>query len=186
MGEMTPETSGEYYHIVVKRGKVKEVSCQSTNIPKKAYAVVFNKNQIKREIELKEKAKYDYRLTPDDWNTMEYAVAAGPVLVRNGEKYIGEQSFQNDIIKGKAPRTAIGFTKENKLIILTVDGRQRGVSEGATLSELADLMLGFGAYQAMNLDGGSSTQMVVNGRLVNCPSTRRAAKVTNAILIYEK
>lgn len=183
-GCATPETSSEYYHLVVKRGRIKTVATGSVQIPPNSYVVVFNKNQLPRLVSERERVKYKYKLTPDDWNDMEYAVAAGPVLVRDGQKFIPNQNFQRDIFIGKAPRTAIGFTKDNKLIIMTVDGRQKGISEGATLSELADLMLKFGAYQAMNLDGGSSTQMAVGGRLVNCPS--RSVRVTNGILIYKK
>ena len=185
-GRYTPETSSEYYHVVVKRGRIKEIATGRVRIPAKSYAVVFNKKQLKKNLECKARVRYKYTLTPDIWNDMEYAVAAGPVLVRNGKKFIQNQRFQNDIFKGKAPRTAIGFSKDNRLIILTVDGRQKGVSEGATLSELADLMLSFGAYHAMNLDGGGSTQMVVNGHLINCPSEKPSRKVSNAIVIYRK
>lgn len=185
-GRYTPETSSEYYHVVVKRGRIKEIATGRVRIPAKSYAVVFNKKQLKKNLECKARVRYKYTLTPDIWNDMEYAVAAGPVLVRNGKKFIQNQRFQNDIFKGKAPRTAIGFSKDNRLIILTVDGRQKGVSEGATLSELADLMLSFGAYQAMNFDGGGSTQMVINGHLINCPSEKPARKVSNAIVIYRK
>lgn len=185
-GRYTPETSSEYYHVVVKRGRIKEIATGRVRIPAKSYAVVFNKKQLKKNLECKARVRYKYTLIPDIWNDMEYAVAAGPVLVRNGKKFIQNQRFQNDIFKGKAPRTAIGFSKDNRLIILTVDGRQKGVSEGATLSELADLMLSFGAYQAMNFDGGGSTQMVINGHLINCPSEKPARKVSNAIVIYRK
>lgn len=185
-GSYTPSTSKEYYHLIVKRGKIQSISDQKVMIPAKSYALVFRKSQLPRELSCRERVKYKYTLYPDDWNDMEYAVAAGPVLVRDGQKYIPNQNFQDDIFLGKAPRTAIGFTKDNKLIILTVDGRQKNVSEGATLSELADLMLHFGAYQAMNFDGGGSTQMVVNGYLVNTPSENPPRKVTNAIVIYRK
>lgn len=185
-GKYTPRTSSEYYHLVIKRGRIKEIATEKVGIPSRSYVVVVNKKQLTKEPSCNDRVRYKYTLIPDVWNKMEYAVAAGPVLVRDGQKFIPNQKFQNDIFKGKAPRTAIGFSKENKLIILTVDGRQKGISEGATLSELADLMIHFGAYQAMNFDGGGSTQMVVNGYLVNCPSEKPVRKVTNALVIYRK
>jgi hypothetical protein len=75
------------------------------------------------------------------------------------------------------PRTAVGVTADNKLLLMTVDGRQTGFSEGVTLIELANLMLSHGAQNAINLDGGGSTQMAMNyygdglaAQLVNSPS----------------
>ena len=75
------------------------------------------------------------------------------------------------------PRTAVGVTADNKLLLMTVDGRQSGFSEGVNLVELANLMLSHGAHNAINLDGGGSTQMVMNyygdaaqALLVNSPS----------------
>jgi exopolysaccharide biosynthesis protein len=76
------------------------------------------------------------------------------------------------------PRSAAGLTSNNaKLLLMTVDGRQAGFSEGVTLVELAGYMASYGATNAINLDGGGSTQMVANyfgdttsAKLVNSPS----------------
>jgi exopolysaccharide biosynthesis protein len=73
------------------------------------------------------------------------------------------------------PRTAIGFTNNHKLLLVTVDGRQPGVSEGMPLDELAQLMIELGAVQALNLDGGGSTTMAIadpEPRLLNTPSSK--------------
>lgn len=72
------------------------------------------------------------------------------------------------------PRSAIGYdAKRNRLIFLVVDGRQTGVSEGVTRRELAELMRQRGATEALNLDGGGSSQLAVvqNGkaRIINRP-----------------
>lgn len=73
------------------------------------------------------------------------------------------------------PRTAIGYSKNGKfLFLVVVDGRQPFYSEGVTLAELADLMIAIGAHNAMNLDGGGSSTMVIrsgNGkpRILNSP-----------------
>lgn len=77
------------------------------------------------------------------------------------------------------PRTAVGFTKNGKkLILVVVDGRQPGYSQGATLHELALILQDSGAYQAINLDGGGSSTLVVEGafgrpRLLNSPINQR-------------
>ncbi len=59
------------------------------------------------------------------------------------------------------PRTAIGLDQRmRQMIIVVVDGRQRNYSEGATLAEMANLLIEFGAYNGMNLDGGGSSTLV--------------------------
>jgi exopolysaccharide biosynthesis protein len=67
----------------------------------------------------------------------------------------------------RQPRTIVGIDRSGRLILVTVDGRQPGVSEGLTLTEEATLLESLGAQSAMNLDGGGSTAMAVNGTLVN-------------------
>ena len=73
---------------------------------------------------------------------------------------------------GYAPRTAIGQTKDGKILLVVTDGRYiNGLNNiGASLQDLAQVMLHFGAITAANLDGGSSATMVYNGKLVNQPS----------------
>jgi hypothetical protein len=73
------------------------------------------------------------------------------------------------------PRTAVGYSKNGKyLYIVVVDGRQPFYSQGITLAELADLMIDLGAHDAMNLDGGGSSTLVIRGgdgqpRVLNSP-----------------
>ena len=92
------------------------------------------------------------------------------------------------------PRTAIGITKTGKkLILVVVDGRQAGYSQGATLEELAQILKDFGAHQAINLDGGGSSTLVAQGafdrpRLLNSPVNHglpgRQRPVGNHLGIY--
>jgi len=73
------------------------------------------------------------------------------------------------------PRTAIGYTDDQKLLLVTVDGRQPGVSEGMPLDELADFMIKLGAVEAINLDGGGSTTLAIAApepELLNTPSSK--------------
>lgn len=68
--------------------------------------------------------------------------------------------------EGLAPRTAIAIDKKEKfLLLLVIDGRQPGYSEGATLTELAEIILEYGGHYGMNLDGGGSSTLVKQGRL---------------------
>ncbi len=107
-------------------------------------------------------------------------VSAAPVLLRGGRLAIDadtegvidvhDLSFGYAWAEQRQPRTMAGIDGLGRLLLVTVDGRQPGVSEGVTLQEGARLMQSLGAVDAMNLDGGGSTAMVVDGLLVNHPS----------------
>ena len=82
------------------------------------------------------------------------------------------------------PRTAVAKLKDGKFLMITVDGRQPGVSVGMNLQELAEYLLSLGATDAMNLDGGGSTTMFLDGKVVNTPSDKEGErKVSDAIVV---
>jgi hypothetical protein len=85
------------------------------------------------------------------------------------------------------PRTGLGIdTDRNRLWLVVVDGRRDGIAEGMTLPELATLFQALGATEALNLDGGGSSTMVVRGRVVNRPSDPLGARpVVNALTVLE-
>ncbi|MGW1026517.1 phosphodiester glycosidase family protein [Streptomyces sp. NPDC002577] len=78
----------------------------------------------------------------------------------------------------REPRTAAGVTADGTLLLVTVDGRARGHSVGATPAETADLLLSLGAVDAVNLDGGGSTTAVLHGEVRNSPRTTEEGAVT--------
>lgn len=92
------------------------------------------------------------------------AVNFGPALVVNGEAAIKK----GDGGWGIAPRTAIGQTSDGSILLLVIDGR-RISSIGATLKDVQNIMLQYGAVNASNLDGGSSSTMYFNGKVINNP-----------------
>ncbi len=104
------------------------------------------------------------------WKVLD-AVAAGPILIKNGRIWVtaDQEVFFGTSIPDVHPRTAAGRTDEGDLIVMVVDGRQT-VSRGVSLEELAQLMLDVGAVDALNLDGGGSSTLVVNGVLLNRPT----------------
>ena len=98
-----------------------------------------------------------------------------------------DEKIAAKFVSDRHPRTAIARLKDGRMLLTTVDGRQPGVSAGMSLPELADLLLEFGASEAINLDGGGSTTMVVNGKLVNNPSDQTGERpVSDGILILQR
>lgn len=112
------------------------------------------------------------------------AVGGIPRIVRDGE--VAVEWKQNSFNLERHPRTTVGYSQDQtKLFIVTVDGRQPGHSDGMRLEELANFMLKVGAYQALNLDGGGSTTMVIFGKVVNRPSDVTGEReVGNALVIW--
>lgn len=99
-----------------------------------------------------------------DMNVTE-GVTFGPPLILNGQKMI----TSGDGGWGVGPRTAIGQRRDGTILMLVVDGRQPGYSLGATLRDVQDILYEQGAYVAANLDGGSSSTMFYNGKVINKP-----------------
>ena len=106
------------------------------------------------------------------WDVKE-AIHAGPILISNGRIDIAveDEAFFNTPVAGIQPRSAIGYTEHNELILMVVDGRQAD-SRGVYLEELATLMKQFNCIEALNLDGGGSSAMVADSRLLNRPAGR--------------
>jgi len=107
-----------------------------------------------------------------------WAVEFGPVLIVNGE-----QPKITPAAGGLAPRTVIGQTADGTVLLVVIDGRRR-TSVGATYLDLQRIFAGYGAVNAFVLDGGSSSSMLYEGRLVNSPSSvTEARRLPNAIVI---
>jgi exopolysaccharide biosynthesis protein len=121
------------------------------------------------------------KLTPD------LGIVGGSVgLVRNGHTKITARADGQDsvnMILRRHPRTLLGTTANGSLILVAIDGRQPGVTVGASFGEAAQLMRWLGAKQALNLDGGGSTAMVVDKKVVNRPSDGRERGVGDALLV---
>ncbi|MFJ5777091.1 phosphodiester glycosidase family protein [Streptomyces sp. NPDC093094] len=83
----------------------------------------------------------------------------------------------------RAPRTAAGVTKDGRIVLLTVDGRRLGHSAGLTVPETAMVMRSLGAVDAVNLDGGGSTTMVVKNALQGTPSDRTGERPDGDALV---
>ncbi|MEO8041443.1 MAG: phosphodiester glycosidase family protein [Acidobacteriota bacterium] len=107
-------------------------------------------------------------------------------LIKDGKIDITweQEKASKSFAEMRHPRTAVAKVKDGKFLMITVDGRQPGVSVGMTLQELAEYLLSLGATDAMNLDGGGSTTMFLDGKVVNTPSDKEGErKVSDAIVV---
>jgi exopolysaccharide biosynthesis protein len=102
----------------------------------------------------------------------------GKVDVRNKKEKMSE-SFSTV----RHPRTAVGIRPDGSVILVTVDGRQATLSRGASLSELAAILIAQGATQGLNLDGGGSSAAIARNLVVNSPSDGSQRPVADALLI---
>ena len=105
------------------------------------------------------------------------------MLVMDGEAAVGEEGFDpKTFVNARHPRTAVGRTADGDLWLVAVDGRSP-ISVGASLAEMASIMKGLGCVQAMNLDGGGSTDLAAMGLVVNRPSDGHERPVADVLLV---
>ncbi len=119
---------------------------------------------------------------------MKTAVGGGPVLLQNGEIKVTnneEIKFANKAISDKHPRTAMGYTRDGKLIILMIEGRSK-IAGGANLTQMAQIFKDLGCVEALNLDGGGSSCLLVNGKQTIKVSDKEGERGVPAVFIIRR
>jgi exopolysaccharide biosynthesis protein len=141
------------------------------------------------------RVKLDLDWSPTETETVEFwkraanIIGGGPQLIKNGRVEItnAAEKILPSFVSDGHPRTAIAKLKSGQILLVTVDGRQPGESIGMSLTMLADLLIEFSAVEAINLDGGGSTTMVIKNKLVNKPSDATGERpVSDAILVFPR
>lgn len=199
----TSLTNPDGIEVVVRRNRVISISDQkgSSEIPSDGIvisAVGKARQWVAANLRRGSKVIFSWSLRPlepnigndaKEWRRAYSIVGAGPQLIRAGKVDITDKqekmspTFRTD----RHPRTAIARLRSGKLLLVTVDGRQAGVSAGMSLDMLAEFLLELGTVEAINLDGGGSTTMVVGNKLVNRPSDQTGERpVSDAILVFSK
>ena len=181
-GELSPKTPKYGMQISVQDSTVQTISPFRTAIPAGGKVLVGPKSKL-GTLRIGDKVNFDIKTIPD-WENVNHIISGGPYLVKDGDIYVDMTAQRLASIGGRNPRSAIGYTRENKIIIVTADGRE-GSSIGLTLIELAHLMKSFGCVNAMNLDGGGSTVMYVGGQVVNKPAIKGGIALSNVVGIYK-
>jgi len=174
---------------VVRNDVVEHLTSGRILIPQDGYVLGVNAGDaelITKFIRVGDRLWLRLDLSPDIEITS--AVGGGPRLVKDGQAFVpfAWEWFSQRHAQERAPRTAVGITATNKVLLVTVDGRNGRQNTGMTLREMAELMVQLGARDAMNLDGGSSATMVVGGRVVNDPSDGMERPIASALLVLRR
>ncbi len=168
---------------VNNRGEVVGKGVRSLTIPLGGYVLTDTKSGDIAKLKLGDYVHISWKTTPNDWQDVVYAVSGGPTLIKNGQIYldVADERFRGNWTgAGIRARTAVGVTNDNHLLLLTVEGPH-------TLWDVAKFLQQMGAVEAMNLDGGGSTTMVVNGATVtrNATSSQRHVASSLAVMFSE-
>jgi exopolysaccharide biosynthesis protein len=182
-GSYAPASPQYGVQLQIVGNKIVKASANPLFIPENGLVLVGPKDKLGKLFGA-ETVDVEFSTNPK-WENVKHIISGGPYLVKNGEVYIDTSAQKLNSIGGRNPRTAIGYTRDNDLILITADGRE-GSSIGMTLGELAYLMKSLGCVNAINLDGGGSTVMYVNGQIVNRPPQPGGIALSNAVVISRK
>lgn len=126
---------------------------------------------------------------PDIPFSADFVIGGGPRLLAGGQSVAAGEAgrYSESLFQQRHPRTAFGWRKDGTLVLVAVDGRQPQTSVGMTIAELTQLMSELECTDAINLDGGGSTTMVIRNQIVNKPSDPTGERpVSDALLLYAK
>ena len=182
-GLKSEQTKKDSTHIAILNNKIIAKSDYPLYIPEGGFVLSAPRNVLK-SFKIGEKVTINYNLNPN-WEDIDHIISGGPYLLKEGNVFIDATSQKLNSITGRNPRTAIGYTKDNVMLMVTIDGRKEG-STGVTLKELANIMKDLGCYEAINLDGGSSTVMYVDGNIYTGSNIKNSAAISNALAVRVK
>jgi len=186
--------------LIVQRGRILELRDLkgSSMIPNDGYVISASgtaREWALRNLRAGVHVKLTLNLSPVEpeqarlWSQASNIIGGGPQLIKNGRIDItnAAEKILPSFVSDGHPRTAIAKLKSGQILLATVDGRQPGESIGMSLTMLADLLLEFGAVEAINLDGGGSTTMVIRNKIVNKPSDAAGERpISDAILVFPR
>ena len=196
----TTLTNPDGVEVVVRGNTVIAVSdlTGSSRIPSDGFVISAGgkaRDWVKRNVRRGLRLRFTWKIISidpndtDGWVRTYSILGAGPQLIKSGRIFIThlQEQMAENFATDRHPRTAIGKTADGKLLMVTVDGRQPQISVGMSLHSLADLLLELNATDAINLDGGGSTTMVLKQRVVNRPSDQSGERpVSDAILVFSR
>lgn len=183
-GTTSPATPKDGVQIQIDQGIITQIATTPLPIPAKGFVLLGPNAQMVQGLVVGNRVDFSI-LTDPNWSDVTEGLSGGPYLVKRGEVFVDarEQKLGTQTFMKPSPRTALGATLNRHVLLIAVDGRQDDVSVGMTLHELGAFLKQQGAFYAINLDGGSSTQMVVNGQLTSSPKRSGGERVGNAVVV---
>lgn len=179
-GNYSPYAPKYGVNLLVKDNKIVKASANPIQLEENTYVISGSKKVLYPL--LKDKIVNLSIETQPKWENVNHIISGGPYLVKDNEVFVDMTAQKLGAIGGRNPRSAIGYTQEGNLILIAVDGRENS-SVGITLMELAKFMQSIGCINAINLDGGGSTVMYIDGKIVNNPQDKDGIPISNAIII---
>jgi hypothetical protein len=178
-------------------GVVQSVFSGSTSVPLGTDALLImgegDKSAYLGGLQPGQKITFDVHNEGLDWTKINNAIGGGPLLVQGGHPFVDwqDEGFKPDFAQQRHPRSAVGRTAAGDMWFVAVDGRQ-AESAGATLDEMATIMVNLGCTDAINLDGGGSTDISLFGMVLNRPVEKQTdqeavvteRKVANGVLFF--
>lgn len=177
--------------LVIRKGRVVGECLDTCEIPKNGFVLVGNgaRSNILKQLKTGDRVQTVWDIVSKNnaypAYRIEDAVAGVPQLIRDGKIDITwkAEEASKDFVETRHPRTAVANLKDGKFLMLTADGRSEA-SAGIDLYDLADFLLELGAVDALNLDGGGSTTMVLDDKVVNHPSDKGGErKIGDALIV---
>lgn len=174
------------------------VDAGSTPIPRTGFVLSFgglapppplDGLDVGDEVSLERQFSTSHGTQPDLWASAEHVIGGAGLIVRDGKPLTGwgNEDLKPGFTEVRHPRTLIGVDRAGDIWLVTIDGRNPQISLGMTFAELTRLAQRLRLSDALNLDGGGSTTMVVHGEVMNHPSDSAGPrKVSDALLILER
>jgi hypothetical protein len=176
---------------VVSDGEVKELVAKngSCEIPADGFLVSaigdYAESRLKSVVKagMNLEIKHETITGSGNMSGFDWAYECGSWILKNGEIIVPSRDNWVGTLMNRTPRTAVGIKKDGTLIFVVVDGRQKGLSDGLTGREFARELLELGINDAAFLDGGASSEMIVDGRIVNSPSAGRERMIASCFVV---
>ncbi len=163
------------------QGEVQDKSLKDMGIPYGGYVLSDSKTGEISKLNVGDKVDLSWHTGPSDWHDVVQAVSGGPMLIKDGQLFLDlkAENFRKGWTGSQIhARTAAGVTADNHLLLATIEGPH-------TLWDVAKFLHKLGAINAMNLDGGGSTTMVVHGNTVTRNANSHQRHVASSIAVVD-
>lgn len=181
----------KHLNAYVSDGEVRGVILRSVpyEIPKDGFLISAIGEEARARLEklvrtgMKLELKYEVIIEGEIIDGLDWGYECGSWILRDHKIVAPSSDGWVGTLETRVPRTAVGIREDGTMVFVVVDGRQKGLSDGMTIKELANKLLELGVKDAANLDGGASSEMIIEGSIVNSPSAGRERMVACGFII---